>query len=89
MHRATLGDPADTDEYARILRGDPCVYCGARASDIDHIDAISRGGAHAWDNLTAACHGCNVSKYSELLLALLLRTGQRPQTGQGVGPERE
>ena len=73
-----------TDAYAAVLRSDPCSYCGEPASDADHIDAISRGGAHSWDNLTAACRTCNVSKYSEPLLTFMLRRpAQRPHAGQG------
>lgn len=89
LHGAALGDAESTDTYCRILRTDPCAYCGAPASDIDHIDAISRGGPHSWENLTAACRSCNVSKYNEPLLGFLLRrVRQRPQTGQDEAPVR-
>lgn len=89
LNGAALGDPAATDAFAVILRGDPCAYCGGPATDVDHIDAISRGGAHAWWNLTAACRDCNVSKYSEPLLAFLMRRpAQRPQIGHDEAPVR-
>lgn len=87
MSGADLGDPKLTDAYCRIIRTDPCAYCGAPASDVDHIDAISRDGSHSWENLTAAWRNCNVSKYNEPLLGFLLRRArQRPQTGQDEGP---
>jgi 5-methylcytosine-specific restriction endonuclease McrA len=89
MNGAHLGDAATTDAYAALLRDDPCAYCGEPASDADHIDAISRGGVHSWDNLTAACRACNVSKYSEPLLRFMLRrSAQRPHTGHGEAPSR-
>ena len=89
INGALLGDQTTTDAYARVLRADPCSFCGRPATDIDHIDAISRGGAHAWENLTAACRACNMSKYSEPLLTFLLRrSAQPPQTGHDDGPVR-
>jgi hypothetical protein len=47
--------------YAEILRHDPC-----------YIEPVSRGGARAADNLTAACRPCNVRKYAKPLLTYLL-----------------
>lgn len=51
---------------ARILERDnyTCAYCGARGVrlEVDHIVAVSRGGSHGDDNLTAACVPCNRSK---------------------------
>ena len=73
-----------------LLPWDRRSYCGAPASSTDHIEAISRGGAHVWDNLTAACRHCNQSTYSEPLLVFLFRrAAQRPQTGQDEAPVRE
>jgi 5-methylcytosine-specific restriction endonuclease McrA len=44
-----------------------CQYCGRIAHDLtlDHIVPRHRGGAHAWDNLVAACKGCNHRKGSK------------------------
>lgn len=40
-----------------------CAYCGGRASSIDHIVPISRGGAaRSWLNTVAACLECNQTK---------------------------
>jgi len=50
------------------IRGDPCVYCGANATDLDHVRPLSRGGAHTEENLVAACGPCNKSKNARLLL---------------------
>jgi len=39
-----------------------CQYCGNRADSIDHVLPRSRGGAHVWENLAAACRPCNTAK---------------------------
>lgn len=36
-----------------------CCYCDSLATDIDHVNPISRGGADAPHNLVPACAGCN------------------------------
>ena len=35
--------------------GYTCQYCGRTADSIDHVMPRSRGGAHVWENVTAAC----------------------------------
>lgn len=73
LRRLELATPdALAEEYAKVLRGDPCSYCGAPMAHIDHIDAIARGGDGAWDNLTAACGFCNSSKSTRRLLDFML-----------------
>ncbi|HTW98972.1 MAG TPA: HNH endonuclease [Acidimicrobiales bacterium] len=47
--------------------GHTCGYCGGRAETIDHIVPRSRGGRHIWENVVAACTGCNASKGDRLL----------------------
>lgn len=42
--------------------GHRCQYCGATADSIDHVVPRSRGGAHEWENVTAACRPCNLRK---------------------------
>ncbi len=39
-----------------------CQYCGGHADSIDHVMPRSRGGMHVWENVTAACRGCNLKK---------------------------
>lgn len=58
--------------WASVLRRDPCAYCGAPSTDIDHIVAIARGGAYGSQNLTGACDTCNSSKQARPLLAFLI-----------------
>jgi 5-methylcytosine-specific restriction endonuclease McrA len=47
--------------------GHRCQYCGAQAESIDHIVPKSKGGAHAWDNVVAACRRCNARKRDHYL----------------------
>jgi 5-methylcytosine-specific restriction endonuclease McrA len=47
--------------------GQACVYCGARADTIDHVRPRSRGGAHIWTNVVAACARCNHRKGDRLI----------------------
>lgn len=39
-----------------------CQYCGAGAENVDHVVPRSRGGAHEWENVVAACRRCNSRK---------------------------
>ena len=39
-----------------------CQYCGEHADSIDHVFPRSRGGAHTWENVVAACKPCNLGK---------------------------
>lgn len=39
-----------------------CQYCGSAADSIDHVHPRSRGGAHEWENVVAACSPCNATK---------------------------
>lgn len=47
-----------------------CVYCANRADTIDHVRPRSRGGAHQWTNVVAACARCNHRKGDRLLAEL-------------------
>lgn len=59
--------------YKRILKGDPCSFCGELVEvTIDHILPKSDGGQNVWDNYTAACFACNNAKASTSLLHFLL-----------------
>ena len=41
-----------------------CQYCGKQTKDLtlDHVLPRHRGGKHEWDNIVAACKGCNHRK---------------------------
>ncbi len=57
-----------------------CQYCGDRADSVDHVVPKSRGGAHTWENVVAACRPCNTRKSDRPLSStgLTLRTRPRP-----------
>ncbi|MBM2847378.1 MAG: hypothetical protein HW418_320, partial [Anaerolineales bacterium] len=46
-----------------------CQYCGRQTAHmtIDHVIPRHRGGQHRWDNLVAACPGCNRRKGGRIL----------------------
>jgi 5-methylcytosine-specific restriction endonuclease McrA len=41
-----------------------CQYCGTQTRDLtlDHVMPRHRGGVHTWENVVAACKGCNHRK---------------------------
>lgn len=69
--------------YAKLLRGDPCSYCGGPGGTIDHIRPLSghpllppQGGGigkQNWQNYTSACLSCNREKGVRGLLEFLLK----------------
>lgn len=60
-----------TLEYIRVLKRDPCVYCGGLMQHIDHVVPIINKGEHSWENLAAACSKCNLGKGKRSLLDFL------------------
>lgn len=53
-----------------------CYICGNKFASfqiaVDHIEPLSKGGSHTYDNLTVTCHSCNSSKGNKTLLEYLL-----------------
>jgi 5-methylcytosine-specific restriction endonuclease McrA len=58
--------------------GHVCAYCPKRASTIDHVHPRSRGGQHRWENVVAACAGCNQKKGDRTLKELGWKLTRRP-----------
>jgi 5-methylcytosine-specific restriction endonuclease McrA len=58
--------------------GHRCQYCGAHADSIDHVLPRSRGGVHAWENVTACCRGCNLRKRDRTPEEAGMRLHRRP-----------
>ena len=58
--------------------GHLCQYCGRRADSIDHVVPRSRGGAHVWENVVAACRRCNLHKGDRLLHEVGMQLRARP-----------
>ena len=48
---------------------DKCVYCGAKATEIDHIIPRAKGGTNSIYNLVASCRSCNEKKSNLTLKA--------------------
>ena len=46
-----------------------CVYCGAKATEIDHVIPRSGGGTNSTYNLVASCRACNQMKSNLTLKA--------------------
>jgi 5-methylcytosine-specific restriction endonuclease McrA len=61
-----------------------CQYCGRTAESIDHVIPRSRGGAHSWDNVVAACRKCNMSKRDRLLHETSMQLRQSPAMPPGL-----
>ncbi|HXY72379.1 MAG TPA: HNH endonuclease [Actinomycetota bacterium] len=61
-----------------------CQYCGAPAENVDHVMPRSRGGAHAWDNVVAACRRCNSRKENRTVSEAGLKMRRRPAAPKDV-----
>ena len=59
-----------------------CQYCGSKGDlTFDHVVPRSRGGVTSWENVVAACSGCNLKKGSRSLRQVgmsLRRSPRRP-----------
>ena len=60
-----------------------CQYCGKKEKELtfDHVLPRSRGGKTRWDNVVAACIGCNIKKSNKAASKAgmkLLKTPIRP-----------
>lgn len=55
-----------------------CQYCGSAAENLDHVVPRSRGGAHTWDNVVAACRRCNSRKENRLAEDAGLHLARQP-----------
>lgn len=48
-----------------------CAYCDSKATAIDHVVPIARGGSNDIGNLVPACKSCNSAKKDRSLLTFL------------------
>jgi HNH endonuclease. len=53
-----------------------CVYCGEPWTEMDHVEPLSKGGAHDVLNVAPACSSCNASKNNITLVVWLARQSQ-------------
>ena len=56
-----------------------CVYCGAAATEQDHIIPFYSGGTNTADNVVPACKNCNVTKGKKSLIQFM---NYRAQNGR-------
>lgn len=72
---AAPGDGVTREQWQALLDSylGLCIYCGAPATDMDHVDPLSKGGAHDTDNVAPACGSCNSSKNNYTLTVWLVR----------------
>ena len=61
-----------------------CQYCGSAAENVDHVMPRSRGGAHSWDNVVAACRRCNSRKENRTVSEAGLKLRHRPAAPKDV-----
>jgi 5-methylcytosine-specific restriction endonuclease McrA len=60
-----------------------CQYCNSAAESIDHVVPRSRGGAHAWENVVAACRPCNARKQDRFLHETHMTLCRQPRAPKG------
>jgi len=60
-----------------------CQYCGGLAETVDHLVPRSRGGAHSWENVVAACKMCNSRKRDRLPAEAGLKLTRKPGAPRG------
>ena len=53
-------------DFVRLMSS-PCLYCGGKTVEIDHIIPLSRGGRHSIGNLAPSCGPCNRSKSNKFV----------------------
>lgn len=65
------------DAWMRVIRTDPCSFCGRPGGTVDHIEPTAGGGKNVWVNYTGACASCNSSKGDTPML--LFMRGRVPE----------
>lgn len=74
-----LHRPAGWSKRAVLTRDrHRCAYCAGRATTVDHVVPMSRGGGSTWLNTVASCSPCNNRKGDRLLSETSLRLAWQP-----------
>lgn len=74
-----LHRPAGWSKRAVLTRDrHRCAYCAGRATTVDHVVPMSRGGGSTWLNTVASCSPCNNRKGDRLLTETSLRLAWQP-----------
>jgi 5-methylcytosine-specific restriction endonuclease McrA len=70
--KKACGGQVTAAEWLSILTyfGHACAYCLCQCENLtmDHIEPLSRGGAHAAENIVPACRPCNSRKSDKVLI---------------------
>ncbi len=83
----TRDEISEALEYRELIANDPCAYCGALSTSVDHIEAVHVGGSDRWTNLARACQSCNSSKKAKSILEFMLwRQARSEGAGDAGGP---
>lgn len=62
------GQYAINKKEIQKLYAQMCIYCGInKATTLDHVIPIKRGGTHSIGNLVPACQSCNSSKNTKTI----------------------
>lgn len=78
-----------SNENVFLRDRDLCQYCGEhRSLTIDHVHPTSRGGAHAWTNVVAACDPCNNRKGDTVGLMHPMKVPREPTQAELHALER-
>ena len=66
-------------EWLALLEqfGGKCAYCGAHATERDHVYPIVRGGKDEPENVVPSCRSCNARKRSKLPIQWMLSLAAR------------
>lgn len=77
IDRRVASDGTLTPEQVRLVHAErsSCLYCGCRLGScdrvLDHMDPISKGGAHDMSNLVVTCKKCNARKSAKTFVQWL------------------
>lgn len=66
IRNATIQKISKAD-LKKILKR-PCIYCGNKSQEIDHVIPLVRGGSHTLGNLAPSCRPCNQRKHDKLVI---------------------
>lgn len=63
----TKSEIAQSVQWRRDIKDDPCFYCGVRSEQMhdDHMLPVARGGTDHWWNLVRSCADCNFRKHTK------------------------
>lgn len=59
------------------------THCDRRADTIDHVMPRSKGGAHSWENVVAACRKCNFKKADKTMEQMGWKLKSKPVQPKG------